>query len=189
MTRDRAARCKLGVGKIFCELALGFCNTSPHCALQTSSRRITSRGHSRANCAQSVILNEAHWAPSLVQMQLVQGDGKAESPTFTWRPPIWHPDTTFSRQALRSIWGIEWQGTRGFLERFEGPYYKYRSHFEASNTHKKLLGRSKAARCISPGSSMFSQKIFERVLLRNSVNWASEKRVLGSSFSYLIIKY
>lgn len=34
--------------------------TSPHCALQTSSLRITSRGHSRANWEQSVILRDAH---------------------------------------------------------------------------------------------------------------------------------
>lgn len=39
-----------------------FCNTRPHCALQTSSLNIVSRGHSRANWAQSVIRNDAHCA-------------------------------------------------------------------------------------------------------------------------------
>lgn len=116
-------------------LELVLCSTSPHWALQTSSRRMTSRGHSRASCAQSVILREAHcgckrnfitinwWknsvcklTPSFVQMQLVQGLGKADSPTLVCLPPIVQPVTTFSRHALKSICGIEWQGTRGFLK-------------------------------------------------------------------------
>lgn len=53
--------------------------------------------------------------PSFVQMQLVHGDGNADWPTATCRPPIWHPDTTFSLHALKSIVGIVWHGTRGFL--------------------------------------------------------------------------
>lgn len=36
------------------------CSTNPHCALQMSSAKIASRDHSRANCAQSVIRNDAH---------------------------------------------------------------------------------------------------------------------------------
>jgi hypothetical protein len=53
--------------------------------------------------------------PSFVQMQLVQGLGKADSPTAVCFPPIVQPETTFSLQALKSICGMEWQGTRGFL--------------------------------------------------------------------------
>lgn len=41
-------------------LELVLWSTRPHWALHTSSRRITSRGHSRANWAQSVIRREAH---------------------------------------------------------------------------------------------------------------------------------
>lgn len=33
---------------------------APHCAVHTSSRRMASRGHSRSNCAQSVIRRDAH---------------------------------------------------------------------------------------------------------------------------------
>lgn len=40
---------------------LPFCRTDPHWALHTSSRRIASRGHSRANWAQLVMRREAHW--------------------------------------------------------------------------------------------------------------------------------
>ena len=56
------------------------------------------------------------FTPSLVQMQLVHGLGNADSPTAVCFPPIVQPETTFSRQALKSICGIEWQGTRGFLK-------------------------------------------------------------------------
>lgn len=52
-------------------------------------------------------------------MQLVQGLGKADSPTVVCFPPIVQPWTMFSRQALRSICGIEWQGTRGFLKIYD----------------------------------------------------------------------
>lgn len=55
--------------------------------------------------------------PSFVQIQLVQGLGKADSPTLVCLPPIVQPVTTFSRHALKSICGIEWQGTRGFLKK------------------------------------------------------------------------
>lgn len=36
------------------------CSTKPHWALQMSSAKIASRDHSRANCEQSVIRNDAH---------------------------------------------------------------------------------------------------------------------------------
>lgn len=36
------------------------CSTKPHWALQISSAKIASRDHSRANCEQSVIRNDAH---------------------------------------------------------------------------------------------------------------------------------
>jgi hypothetical protein len=49
-------------------------------------------------------------------MHDVQGLGKADSPTAVCFPPIVQPETTFSRHALKSICGIEWQGTRGFLK-------------------------------------------------------------------------
>lgn len=54
--------------------------------------------------------------PSLVQIQLVQGDGKAESPTLTCLPPMLQPWTTFSRHALRSICCMALHGTRGLLK-------------------------------------------------------------------------
>lgn len=54
--------------------------------------------------------------PSAEQMQEVQGEGKAESPTATDRPAIKQPCAEFSRQADRSSLGNDAQGTRGFLE-------------------------------------------------------------------------
>lgn len=52
-------------------------------------------------------------------------------------------------------------------------------------TYKKLLGKSKAARCISPGMSRLSQKILASVVFLSSVSWAPVKRTDASSFSYL----
>lgn len=52
-------------------------------------------------------------------------------------------------------------------------------------TYKKLLGKSKAARCISPGMSKLSQKILARVVFLTSVSCAGVKRTVGASFSYL----
>ena len=46
-------------------------------------------------------------------------------------------------------------------------------------TYKKLLGKSKAARCMSPGISKFSQVIFANVVLRISANWASVNLTSG----------
>ena len=51
--------------------------------------------------------------------------------------------------------------------------------------YKKLLGKSKAARCISPGTSKFSQTSFAIVVFLNSVNCASLNLTTGSAFSYL----
>lgn len=119
-------------------------------------------------------------------MQLVQGLGKADSPTAVCLPPIVHPETTFSRQALKSICGIEWHGTRGFLRKLEKSFMRFLFALKFSrDPYKKLLGRSKAARCMSPGTSRLSQTILASVVLRISVNWASVKRTAGSSFSYL----
>jgi hypothetical protein len=43
--------------------------------------------------------------PSWVQMQLVQGEGNADSPTSTCLSPITHPDPADSLHAPKSIWG------------------------------------------------------------------------------------
>lgn len=57
---ERATLCG-GGRRSTTSLELVLCRTNPHWALHTSSLKMTSRGHSRASWAQSVILNEAHW--------------------------------------------------------------------------------------------------------------------------------
>jgi len=89
--------------------------------------------------------------PSAVQMQLVQGLGKALSPIRTRLPPIIHPPCPcpFSFQALKSKLGMELQGTLGF---------------------KKFEGRSNADRCISLKASVWSHNVLAKVVFRISAN-------------------
>lgn len=54
--------------------------------------------------------------PSWVQMQLVQGDGKCDSPTATIWPLILQP-RSLSFHRVKSIEGKTGQGKRGFLKK------------------------------------------------------------------------
>ena len=51
-------------------------------------------------------------------------------------------------------------------------------------THRNSWGWSKIDRWMSPTMSQFSQMIFDNVIFRISVNWASEKRLPAALFSY-----
>lgn len=106
--------------------------------------------------------------PSLLQMQLVHGDGKALSPTCTCLSPMMQPLLALSLHAFRSMPGKLLQSTLGF---------------------KKFEGKSKAALWISPAWSMFSHINLASVALRISANWFSVKRTVGSMFSYLKRSY
>lgn len=169
-------------------------NRWPHCPVQTSSLNIASLDHSLINWEQSVTLKDAHWpwtllnviiifyynckgpylfnynfahklTPSVVQIQLVHGEGKAESPTATCRSPITHPWPVDSLQAFKSIAGREWQDTRGF---------------------KKLDGKSNASLCIFELMSILSHIILASDIFRISANCASVNLTTEFSFSYLI---
>lgn len=61
MNADRSGKLKLRlVGRLVGRAVLPDGALAPHCAVHTSSRCTASRGHSRCNCAQSVIRSDAH---------------------------------------------------------------------------------------------------------------------------------
>ena len=63
------------------------------------------------------VINECFLTPSLVQVQLVQGEIFREDPS-TMSSPLTLHWVTSSFQWLTSISGLSWHGARGFLEIF-----------------------------------------------------------------------
>lgn len=93
----------------------GELRANEHCVLQMLSLLTASCPNSKMSCGQLLILSDWHCAPSLVQVQLVQGEILEEEPS-TMLMPLTRHWVTSSRQWLRSMSGREWQGTRGLLK-------------------------------------------------------------------------